>query len=85
MSYDDSALLQEWETTFVRFLKGRESDDASHDISHFQRVWRTASRLMNEGELDANRLVVLTACYFQRYYCAAKEPSGTFQSVHTGG
>lgn len=64
MSYDDSALLQEWETTFVRFLKGRESDDASHDISHFQRVWRTACCLVDEGELEANRLVVLAACYF---------------------
>ena len=64
MPYNDSALLQRWEATFVEFLKGRESDDASHDISHFQRVWRTASRLMDEGEIAANRLVVLTACYF---------------------
>ena len=64
MSYNDPALLQRWENTFVEFLQGRESDDASHDISHFQRVWRTACRLMNEGDMSANRLVILTACYF---------------------
>lgn len=64
MPYNDPALLKQWETTFVEFLKGRESDDASHDISHFQRVWRTASRLLDEGGMTANHLVILTACYF---------------------
>ena len=64
MSSDDSALLQEWETIFVRFLKGRKYDDASHDLSHFQRVWRIACRLMEEGKQETNRLVVLAACYF---------------------
>ena len=64
MPYNDPALLQQWEATFVEFLQGRETDDASHDISHFQRVWRTACRLMDEGEIAANRLIILTACYF---------------------
>ena len=52
MSYNDPALLQQWENTFVEFLQGRESDDASHDISHFQRVWRTACRLLNDGDMS---------------------------------
>lgn len=68
MTYNDLALLQEWEARFVDFLNHRSSetdmDDASHDISHFQRVWSTASQLMDDGGLEANRLVVLAACYF---------------------
>ena len=64
MPYNDPALLEQWEHTFVQFLQGRESDDASHDISHFQRVWRTACRLLDEGGMSANRLVILSACYF---------------------
>ncbi|AMO58520.1 hydrolase [Endozoicomonas montiporae] len=64
MPYNDPSLLQQWEQTFVQFLQGRESDDASHDISHFQRVWRTASKLLDNGDLSANRLVILAACYF---------------------
>ena len=64
MFYNDPALLQQWEETFVGFLQGRETDDASHDISHFQRVWRTTRRLLKEGDISANQLVILTACYF---------------------
>ena len=64
MNFNDSALLSQWEERFVSFLKERESDDASHDISHFQRVWKTAGQLIKEGDFDINQLVVLTACYF---------------------
>ena len=38
------------------------SDDASHDLSHFRRVWATAQRLAEGEEVDP--LVLLTACYF---------------------
>ena len=56
--------LKAWESRFVDFLQDCEGDDASHDIHHFQRVWCTARQLMDDGGLDADRLVVLAACYF---------------------
>ncbi|MGI9273276.1 MAG: phosphohydrolase [Endozoicomonas sp.] len=56
--------LKAWESRFVDFLQDREGDDASHDIHHFQRVWCTAQQLMEDGALDADRLVALAACYF---------------------
>ncbi|MRI33005.1 phosphohydrolase [Endozoicomonas sp. OPT23] len=64
MNFNDSELLKEWEDRFDAFLRTRESDDASHDISHFQRVWKTARQLIENGSLELNKLVVLTACYF---------------------
>lgn len=44
------------------FAAHHHSDDASHDISHFRRVWATAQRLAEGEEVDP--LVLLTACYF---------------------
>ncbi len=64
MNFNDPVLLKEWEVRFDAFLRIRESDDASHDISHFRRVWKTAQQLIENGKLELNKLVVLTACYF---------------------
>ncbi|WP_422411806.1 MULTISPECIES: phosphohydrolase [unclassified Endozoicomonas] len=64
MNFNEPALLKSWEERFVEYLQDRDCDDASHDISHFQRVWKTAQQLMDEGRFDINRLVVLAACYF---------------------
>ncbi|WP_257255556.1 MULTISPECIES: phosphohydrolase [unclassified Endozoicomonas] len=64
MKFNEPALLKNWEKRFVEFLQDRDCEDASHDISHFQRVWKTAQQLMDEGHFDINRLVVLAACYF---------------------
>ena len=65
MSYNTPELLQSWEQRIVSFMQAmdHESDDASHDFFHFQRVWKTASQIM-EQETPVNQLVVLAACYF---------------------
>jgi uncharacterized protein len=44
--------------------------DAAHDISHFRRVWATAQQLAEDT--DADRLVILTACYFHDIVSLAK-------------
>ena len=40
------------------------------DISHFRRVWATAQRLAEDT--DADRLMILTACYFHDIVSLAK-------------
>lgn len=52
---------KEWQIKFENYLLENQSDDGSHDISHFQRVWCLANRLSSEKE---DKLVILAACYF---------------------
>lgn len=58
--------LNSWELKTISYLQSinHESDDASHDFSHFQRVWKTAQQIMDQEQISVNRLVVLAACYF---------------------
>ncbi|MEI7412283.1 phosphohydrolase [Pectobacterium aroidearum] len=63
--------LVDWQHRFENWLKEHHSQgDAAHDISHFRRVWCTAQRLAEDT--DANRLVILTACYFHDIVSLAK-------------
>ena len=66
MSYNTPELLQSWEQRIVSFMQAmdHESEDASHDFFHFQRVWKTASQIMAQESKEVNQLVVLAACYF---------------------
>ena len=66
MSYNTPELLQSWEQRIVDFMQAmdHETDDASHDFFHFQRVWKTARQIMAQETADVNPLVVLAACYF---------------------
>lgn len=66
MSYNDPQLLQSWEQRIMQFMQAMDHscDDASHDVSHFQRVWKTASQIMTHETTGVNQLVVLAACYF---------------------
>lgn len=66
MSYNTPELLQAWEQRIVCFMQAmdHESDDASHDFFHFERVWKTARQIMVQESSDVNQLVVLAACYF---------------------
>ncbi len=59
-----SKTLQLWELRFTEYLKDHETDDFSHDISHFQRVWKTAKKIVADESREVNALVVLAACYF---------------------
>lgn len=55
--------IAHWQDRFEAYLQGNWlQDDKAHDVAHFRRVWQTAQRIMTGTEAD--RLVVLTACYF---------------------
>ncbi|WP_435945484.1 phosphohydrolase [Dryocola sp. BD586] len=55
--------IAHWQARFEEYLHGNWlQDDKAHDVAHFHRVWKTAQRMMAGTEAD--RLVVLTACYF---------------------
>lgn len=63
--------LYQWQQRFEAWLSEHHSQgDAAHDISHFRRVWATAQQLVEES--DADRLVILTACYFHDIVSLAK-------------
>ena len=63
--------LYQWQQRFEAWLSEHHSQgDAAHDISHFRRIWATAQQLAEES--DADRLVILTACYFHDIVSLAK-------------
>ena len=63
--------LFHWQQRFETWLTEHHAQgDAAHDISHFRRVWATAQRLAEDT--DADRLVILTACYFHDVVSLAK-------------
>ncbi|MGE4132274.1 MAG: HD domain-containing protein [Bdellovibrionales bacterium] len=53
--------LEQWQKIFERTLRDFPTEDGSHDISHFQRVWRLAQKFSDPHH---DLLVVLAACYF---------------------
>lgn len=55
--------LNSWEAKITACLQAMEHPDAAHDISHFQRVWKTAQQIMAQEPSPVNPLVVLAACY----------------------
>ena len=58
-------VLEHWEGRYIAFFdRSGQLADGSHDLGHFQRVWRMA-RLINrlEGE-PADNLILLTTAYF---------------------
>ena len=55
--------LNRWEEKITAYLQSVEHEDASHDVSHFQRVWKTARQIMAQESAPVNALVVLAACY----------------------
>ncbi|MET6614326.1 phosphohydrolase [Klebsiella michiganensis] len=63
--------LYHWQQRFEAWLSQHHGqEDAAHDISHFRRVWATAQQLAEETAAD--RLVILTACYFHDIDSLAK-------------
>lgn len=55
--------IAHWQVRFEEYLHHNWlQDDKAHDVAHFRRVWKTAQQIMETTEAD--RLVVLTACYF---------------------
>lgn len=57
--------LNEWEARFEAYLRAHaDQRDGSHDLGHFQRVWRTARTINNMEGSPADDLVLLAAAYF---------------------
>jgi len=57
--------LNGWEIRFTEYLHANlAQDDGSHDLSHFQRVWKTAQYINREERMPADPLILLTAAYF---------------------
>jgi uncharacterized protein len=50
-----------WQSKFEQYLNDHPTDDGSHDITHFKRVWKLARKISNT---DDDTLVILAACYF---------------------
>jgi uncharacterized protein len=57
--------LMDWEKRFLSWLElNGDHSDGSHDLGHFQRVWK-AARFINEQEGEAaDPLILLAAAYF---------------------
>ena len=54
--------LAAWRTKLAAMAAGSADTDGAHDSAHLDRVWRTAQALL-EHHPEADRLVVLAACY----------------------
>ncbi len=63
MSSHCAQTLNCWEQKITACLQAMEHPDAAHDISHVQRVWKTAQQIMAQEPSPVNPLVVLAACY----------------------
>jgi len=61
----DNTDIGRWELRFTAFLQLHEQhDDGSHDLGHFQRVWKAAREIDRVEGGAADPLILLTACYF---------------------
>ncbi|HMI60988.1 MAG TPA: phosphohydrolase [Puia sp.] len=57
--------LIDWEKRFVRWLElNGDHSDGSHDLGHFQRVWKAARYINQEEGETADPLILLAAAYF---------------------
>lgn len=62
---NESQNLAEWEELFINFWKEQDVlSDGSHDLGHFQRVWKTARDIALEEGGTADLLVLLASAYF---------------------
>jgi uncharacterized protein len=65
--------LQHWENAFITYLhKHYKSDDAAHDLKHFNRVWKTSQYINNAEGNVADLLVLLAGSYFHDYVTVPK-------------
>jgi len=73
--------LIDWEKRFVSWLElNGDHSDGSHDLGHFQRVWK-AARYINQQEGEtADPLILLTAAYFHDLVSLPKNHPGRADS-----
>ena len=61
----ETAELNNWEDRFIEYLETHhDTKDGSHDLFHFQRVWKTAQYINSQETDKADLLVLLAGCYF---------------------
>ena len=57
--------IDQWENRFIGYFRSLGPlSDGSHDLSHFQRVWRMARDISRDEGGTADELILLTAAYF---------------------
>jgi len=57
----ENSEIEKWKKKFEDYHHANPSDDGSHDLSHFKRVWKLADKLSTN---KADKLTILAACYF---------------------
>jgi uncharacterized protein len=61
----ENTVLDQWEIRFVQYYDAAgQLADGSHDLGHFQRVWRMARQINIEEGGSADEMVLLAAAYF---------------------
>lgn len=60
--HESLASLAEWQPRLIAFASEGNDGDGAHDISHLNRVWRTARALL-ASYTEADPMVVQAACY----------------------
>jgi uncharacterized protein len=57
--------LDYWERRFIRYLEsGPDRTDGSHDLGHFQRVWKAALYINQQEGGPADPFILLASAYF---------------------
>lgn len=63
-----STEIHHWQSKFATYLsENLNTEDASHDLSHFHRVWKTAQYINQQEGTTADEWVLLTAAYFHDF------------------
>lgn len=71
---DIQDILGDWEARFTAYVRAHgESKDGSHDLGHFQRVWRTARFINREEGGAADELILMAAAYFHDWVSLPKD------------
>jgi uncharacterized protein len=61
----EKSILEDWEGRFIAYYATQgQLADGSHDLGHFQRVWRVARDINRQEGLPADELILLAAAYF---------------------
>lgn len=65
--------ITQWEDRFISYLSVHlDTNDGSHDLHHFRRVWHTAQKLLQEEKAGGDLLTILAAAYFHDFISLPK-------------
>ena len=61
----ENSKTAQWEERFIDYYDSQDRlTDGSHDLGHFQRVWRVAREINRQEGDAADELVLLASAYF---------------------